>query len=124
VQLHDAQTVKNMMTPDFELRSAAVPGRPTPRDESVALSLQNEPFASSVSQMATHEYGDTIVVSFMWNLDVSQNSPLAQQIFVVDTWKKIDGNWLVSTRYAAPLAGIAKKVPGANSAESGVKKKI
>ncbi|MFD2270677.1 hypothetical protein ACFS07_04885 [Undibacterium arcticum] len=46
------------------MRTSAVPGQPTPRDESIRRSLTDAPFASTIEQMAAHEYGNVIVVSF------------------------------------------------------------
>ncbi|MFD2270676.1 hypothetical protein ACFS07_04880 [Undibacterium arcticum] len=43
---------------------------------------------------------------------------------MVDTWKQVDGNWQVSTRYASPVDAPAKKVPGADVTEPVIKKKI
>ncbi|MES2073152.1 MAG: nuclear transport factor 2 family protein [Pseudomonadota bacterium] len=124
VQSRDVAAIKKILAEDFELRSASAPGRPTPREESISRSLQDAPFTSDIEQMAAHDYGNTVVVSFLWKLDVAKSSSLPHKIFVVDTWKQVDGNWRVSTRYAAPVEGPAKNVPGMDPVEPTIKKKI
>jgi ketosteroid isomerase-like protein len=124
VQNKDLATLNNIIAPRFELRSAAFPGQPTPREESIQHSLNNAPFSSSISQMAAHEFGDVIIVSFMWKLDVKKSSKIAQTIFVVDTWKKMDDKWQVVVRYASPVAEAVKNVPGAVVLEATIKKQI
>ena len=124
VQNRDTAAIKKLLSDNFELRTAAAPGQPTPRDESITRALADPSFASTIEQMAAHEYGNVIVVSFLWKLDVPPSSPLPQRIFVVDTWKQVDGNWQVSARYAAPVDASAKKVPGADMTEPVIKKKI
>lgn len=124
VQAKDRTAIDNLLAPNFEVRTAAAPGQPTPREESIKHALQQAPFASQLGQMAAHEFGDVVIVSFLWKLEVTKSNSLAQQIFVVDTWKKIDGKWQVMVRYASPSAAPAKAVPGAETGEPVIKKKI
>jgi hypothetical protein len=131
--LLDAVQSKNMaainmaLSENFEMRTAAAPGRPIPREEFMRQALKEAPFGSTIRQMAAHELGDVIVVSFLWTLDVPKNSALAPQIFVVDTWKKVDANWRLVIRHASP-AGIATQsvpgVPAVDATEPEIKKKI
>ena len=123
VQSHDETALGKIVAESYELRSAAAPGIPTPRAESLQHAQAQAPFASTIEQMAAHEYGDTVVVSFLWKLDVPARSALPQQLFVVDTWKNNDGNWQVVARYTAPTAA-AKNGPGAVIAVPAVRKKI
>jgi ketosteroid isomerase-like protein len=124
VQNKDMVTLNDIVSADFEMRGAVRPGQPTPREEFINHSLKDAPFTSTIGQMAAHEFGDVVIVSFMWKLDVAKASPLPQQIFVVDTWKKIDNKWQVVVRYASPVTTLAKNVPGAEVVESPIKKKI
>jgi len=123
VQAHDNAALNKIVAPDFELRSAATPGVPTPREESLRHALSLAPFHSSIEQMAVHEYGDVAVASFMWKLDVPAAGALPQQLFVIDTWKRNEGNWQVVTRYAAPV-GAHVAVPGAVADAPAVKKRM
>ena len=96
----------------FELRSGAAPGTPTPRDESLKQAQSLPAFQSAIGQMAVHEYGDLMVVSFLWKIDAPQGAGVAQTVFVVDTWKRNGDSWQVLVRYATPV-NAAQSVPGA-----------
>jgi ketosteroid isomerase-like protein len=123
VQQRDEAALKKIVSPDFEQRSAAAPGTPTPRAESIAHALKQPAFQSSIEQMAAHEYGELVVLSFLWKLQVPAGAALPQKVFVVDTWKRTDGDWQVVTRYTAPVGDVAKSVPG-EVLVTPVKKKI
>lgn len=112
VQKHDTKALDKILAPDYELRSGNTPGVPTPRDDSLKQSLASPAFQSSIGQMAVHEYGDLMVVSFMWKITAPQGAGLAQNVFVVDTWKRAGDNWQVLVRYASPV-DTAAAVPGA-----------
>jgi ketosteroid isomerase-like protein len=112
VQQHDTAALDKLVGDKFELRSSAVPGVPTPRAESLKESLALAPFKSAIGQMAVHDYGDLMVVSFLWRIDAPKEAGLAQQVFVVDTWKRNGDSWQVLVRYAAPVDAAAR-VPGA-----------
>lgn len=124
VKNRDSEALKKILSDRYELRTSALPGRPTPRDESIALAFKEAPFSSRIEQMAVHEYGELMIVSFQWDLEVDNSSPLASKIFVVDTWKRVDGDWQVQGRYAAPADGTSKMVPGFDSQQPQVNKKI
>lgn len=124
VQKHDTHALDQLLASDYELRSGNAPGVPTPRAESLKQSLDSPAFQSSIGQMAVHEYGDLMVVSFMWKIAAPQGAGLAQNVFVVDTWKRAGDSWQVLVRYASPVDSAAA-VPGAvpPSAQS-LRKKI
>lgn len=124
VQARDQRALKKIVADNFEQRDAAMPGVPTPRDESIEHALKMARFHSSIGQMAAHEYGDLVVVSFLWKLDVAPTDTLPQKVFVVDTWKLTNGNWQVVTRYTAPVADAPKHVPGAVTNATAIDKKI
>jgi ketosteroid isomerase-like protein len=113
VHKRDREALNKIVAPRFELRSAAAPGTPTPREESLDQSLQLAPFQSSIGQMAVHEYGDVMVVSFLWKIDAAKQTALPRSVFVVDTWKRNQDSWQVVARYVAPVVEGAANVPGA-----------
>jgi ketosteroid isomerase-like protein len=113
VQRRDNEALNKIVADNFELRSSAAPGVPTARDEALKQWLQLPPFESSIGQMAVHEYGDLMLVSFLWKIAAGKDSALPQAVFVVDTWKRVNGNWQVLVRYAAPVGSAAENVPGA-----------
>jgi ketosteroid isomerase-like protein len=124
VRQRDADAINRLVADNFELRTAAAPGRPTARAEWLKQAQSGAPFESRIEQMATHEYGPLMVVSFLWKLDVAKTSPLPQQVFVIDTWRQGDKGWQVVTRYAAPVEAGAKAVPGTEPGPPAVNKKI
>lgn len=124
VQRRDQDALTKIVADNFEQRDAAMPGVPTPRAESIGQALKLAPFHSSISQMAAHEYGDLVMVSFLWKLEVPPTGALPQKVFVVDTWKLANGNWQVVTRYTAPVADSPKHVPGTVTNATAIDKKI
>jgi ketosteroid isomerase-like protein len=109
IQRHDEQAIGRYVTDDFEIRSAPTPGVPTARDDALRQWVRMPAAHSSVGQMAVHEYGDLMLVSFLWRLG---EGAAAQTYFVVDTWKRVGTDWRVAVRYAAPLGEGGASVPG------------
>ncbi len=109
---HDAAALGRILSDDFEIRSAAAPGVPTAREDAVHAWLQAPAVESSVGQMAVHEYGDLMLVSFLWRLN-GEGGRAPQTFFVVDTWKRAGNDWKATVRYAAPVVEGAPAVPGA-----------
>jgi ketosteroid isomerase-like protein len=113
VQKKDSAALEKIVADRFELRTASAPGIPTAREESLKQWQQLAPFQSAIGQMAVHEYGDLMVVSFLWKVDAPKDQALPQEMFVVDTWKRVDANWQLAVRYVAPVDGTGLTVPGA-----------
>jgi len=124
VQKRDMDAIDKLVANDFELRTSAAPGRPTPRAESLKQSFGLAPFQSHIEQMATHEFGNVIIVSFLWTIDSTKEGTAAQKIFVVDTWKQNQDGWQVVVRYASTVAADTRNPPGDDPAEPAIKKKI
>ena len=113
VQHHDAEAMSRIVSDDFEIRSAPVPGVPTARDAALqAWSQLPAPAPAAIGQMAVHDYGELMVVSFVSKQGAGGPSP-AQSFFVVDTWKRAGTDWKLAVRYAAPIVEGAPAVPGA-----------
>jgi hypothetical protein len=112
IRRHDAEALARIVGDGFEIRSASAPGVPTARDEALHAWSQLPAQQSSIGQMAVHEYGELMVVSFVWKLGEGAGTP-AQSFFVVDTWKRAGNDWKVAVRYAAPIVDGAAAVPGA-----------
>lgn len=118
IQRHDAEALSRIVSDDFEIRSAPVPGVPTARDEAMHAWSQMPAQPSAIGQMAVHEYGELMLVSFVWKLG-------EQSFFVVDTWKHAGADWKVAVRYAAPIVAGAAAVPGtAAPSEQSLRKKM
>jgi ketosteroid isomerase-like protein len=112
IQKHDSQALEKLVAPSYELRTGTAPGTPTARAESLKEAMDLPPFESSVNQMAVHEFGELMLVSFLWNIAAPGEARLAQSVFVVDTWKRTGDGWQVVVRYATPLDG-KSAIPGA-----------
>jgi ketosteroid isomerase-like protein len=122
VQKRDTEALRTLVADEFEMRVSTAPGNPTPREEFLKRLLATPTFNSHIEQMAAHEYGELVLVSFLWKIDAPKNSPLPQQVFVVDTWKQVQGNWQLVVRYAASSG--TKPPPGADVSAPSIKKKI
>jgi len=122
VRRHDTEALARIVGDDFEVRTAAVPGVPTARDEALHAWMQLPAAPSAIGQMAVHEYGELMVVSFAWK---QGEGATLQTFFVVDTWKRAGNEWKLSVRYASPIVAGAAAVPGAVApGEQSLRKKM
>jgi len=118
IRRHDTEALARIVGDDFEIRSAPNPGVPTARAEALHAWTQLPELPSSIGQMAVHEYGELMVVSFVWKAG-------EQSFFVVDTWKRTGSEWKVSVRYAAPILPGGAAVPGTVApSEQSLRKKM
>ena len=108
LQRRDAEALARLPAAASEPGSAAAPGVPTARAEAMRESLRAPVSRSSIEQMAVHEYGDVMLVSFLWTV---ADGTAPQSFFVVDTWKRSGSEWKAAVRYAAPAG--AAMIPGA-----------
>jgi ketosteroid isomerase-like protein len=109
IQRHDAQAIRRYVTDDFEIRSSPVPGVPTALADALGQWSRQPATHASIAQMAVHEYGDLMLVSFKWTL---VEGDAARSYFVVDAWKRVGTDWKAAVRYAAPVDENAAAVPG------------
>lgn len=105
VQKGDTTAIDKMLADDFELRSGAMPGMPTPRAEWLRHS-QGQAVAP-IDQMAVHDYGSAAVVSYLWKRGARHD------VFIVDVWGKSGEAWKLSVRYASPAGDRRFNIPGA-----------
>lgn len=105
VQGGDRAAIGKLLSDDFELRSGAMPGVPTPRAEWLRHSQGLA--AAPIEQMAVHDYGSAAVVSYAWK------QGQRHEIFVVDVWSKSGDGWKLSVRYASPGGDRRYSIPGA-----------
>ena len=115
VQKGDAPTIDKLLAEDFELRSGAMPGIPTPRAE--WLQQSKNQFTAPIVQMSVHDYGTAAVVSYLWQRGVRRD------VFIVDVWVRIGDAWKLSVRYASPGGDRKFKIPGAGAGGANVEKK-
>jgi ketosteroid isomerase-like protein len=110
IQRHDAQAVRRYVTDDFEIRSGQAPGVPTALADALDQWARQPAMRAAIGQMAVHEYGDLMLVSFLWTLT---EGDAGRAYFVVDAWKRAGTEWKAAVRYAAPVDESAAAVPGA-----------
>jgi hypothetical protein len=116
----DAAGLQKSLTNDFELRIAANPGVPTPRADWIRLSLTESHKLTGIEQMAVHDHGDVMVVSFLGKRD---GIGAKGNVFVVDVWVRSGRDWKLSTRYAGPAGDSRFAVPGAGQGTPAIEKK-
>ena len=100
LQAGQSKAAEGMLTPNFEVRTAANPGKPIPRAQWIQWMLHNRPMGTRIDGMAVHDYGTVAVVSFHQH-DVLGAAHVANDRFVVDVWVKQATNWLLSVRYSS-----------------------
>jgi ketosteroid isomerase-like protein len=106
VEKKDAATLKTLSTDDFEMRRAADPATPVPRDEWIANELPSYALRSfRISGMAVHMFGDdTATVSMKYWQDATVGGKSRSgNFFVVDVWRKAGDSWKLAVRYVSPV---------------------
>jgi hypothetical protein len=98
-----------LLADDFELRTASKPGTPVARAEWLAAIAARPTPSWAIEQMAAHDHGTVVVVSFLMRPAVAKAG--VAPIFVVDTWVQAGDDWQLKTRYAG-VVGAAAVVPG------------
>ena len=114
VQGGNEAAVENLLTDDFELRAASMPGNPTPRADWLRLALEKPGPAVRIEQMAVHDYSDTAVVSFLQVPMVKGKRNPAMDIATVDVWRRAGEGWKLAVRYAGPAGSRDFAIPGAS----------
>ena len=100
IRAGDAGGAGQMLTDDFELRAGSQPGRPVPRAEFIRQSIQSPGAGDAPAQMAVHDLGDTMAVSFL-----QRAGGAGADLFIVDVWRRTGEDWKLAIRYVAP-AGV------------------
>ena len=90
----DVAATDHLLAADFELRDGASPNQPTPRAQWIAAAHPD----AAVEQMAVHDYGDVVVVSF-----VNRTDKPASARYVVDVWRRQGSDWQLAVRYQTAL---------------------
>jgi hypothetical protein len=95
----DHASTDRLIAADFELRDSSALNQPTPRAQWIASAHPD----AAAEQMAAHDYGDVVVVSFINRADKP-----ASAAFVVDVWHKQGADWQLAVRYQSPLLSARK----------------
>jgi hypothetical protein len=100
----DTAGIDAIVDPSFEQRNGATPADPLPHDDWIEKAAAETSTGDRFSQMAVHDHGDIVVVSFLLERKGRGDA------FVVDVWRRQSADkFLLVTRYlsaaAAPAAG-------------------
>jgi hypothetical protein len=112
----DAAAVGAMLTEDFEMRTGVHPDNPVPRADWIRAMVRTRDPGGDVSQMAVHDYGAVMLVSF--TLDAAGGP-----VFVVDAWRGGAADWKLAVRYASSARAAPFAIPGDAPAEAEIPKK-
>lgn len=93
----DAAVIDRLVAEDFEQRDAARPGEPLPRVDWLQRDAKAGAAFSEIEQMAVHEHGELMIVSFLRSDAGRQHSQ-----FVVDVWKRQPDGTRLLIRYLSP----------------------
>jgi hypothetical protein len=93
----DAGEIDKLVSPDFEMRSAAHPGAPTPRAQWIAQSVKETASRAAIEQMAVHDYGSVRIVSFLSKSATDGDAP---GVMFVDVWTQSGQGSILKLRYA------------------------
>jgi hypothetical protein len=99
LRARDALGAGQLLTDDFELRAGSQPGRPVPRAEFIRQSIQSPTQRDAPAQMAVHDLGDTMAVSFLQPAGGAN-----ADLFIVDVWRRAGDEWKLAIRYVAPAS--------------------
>lgn len=92
----DGAALDRLLSADFEQRDAAQPGQPIPRAQWLAAPPDRWPGPTWLEQMAVHDRGDTMLVSFI------ARPGAGPALFLVDAWVRAGDGWQLQVRYTAP----------------------
>ena len=102
----DPAALEQSLDPSFEMRDAASPGSPVPRDEWLHEARASAAANRSIDQMAVHDLGAYAIVSFR---EVDPGAEWVTQRFVVDCWKREGDTWKLAIRYASAVPATSQK---------------
>ncbi|MGZ4960316.1 MAG: nuclear transport factor 2 family protein [Methylomonas sp.] len=110
--------LEGFLTDDFEMWAGPRPGEPVPKADWLKESITHPEAVKfrHIEQVVAKDFGDIVIVSFKWGGETD--------IFVIDIWKKINGTWKLSTRYAGPAGTLGFDIPGAVYQTPGFQKKF
>lgn len=98
-QNKDVDTLQNLVSEDFEERSAEK-NQPTPRDLWELLAKSGDITWFHLRDMAVHEFGDIAVVSFLLDRRGQRGGKaVTPTVFVVDVWRQAEAK--LAVRYVS-----------------------
>jgi len=111
VKKRDSVAVSKLLSSDFEMRVAAMPGTPIPRAAWIQQSFGEPESTSRTEQMAVHDFDRIAIVSFLLKVKAAK-SKMVRDVFIVDTWRRQEGDWKLAVRYAGPAKQGDYPIPG------------
>jgi hypothetical protein len=96
----DQASLSRLVAEDFEQREGSRPGEPVSRAEWLQHGAEAEAAFTALSQMAVHEHGPVLVVSFLRSDATGRHGQ-----FVIDVWQHQGEAWKLFTRYVGGATG-------------------
>ncbi len=106
-QRKDQAALQRLIREDCNLWTPEPPGDPMPREDWIAILVEDPPRSLRMRQLAVQVFGDINVVSFVASEGrLVKGKQQTTDHFIVDVWTKQGGAWQLSARYlsAAPRA--------------------
>jgi hypothetical protein len=121
----DTAALEALLTDDFELRVARRPAEPVARAQWLAAIKQQPAPDARIEQMAAHDHGAVVDVSFVMRPVVAGPPKRGTEapLFIVDTWARDGDAWRLKVRYAGVVGTSTQRVPGEGTATGAVPKK-
>ena len=110
IRRHDGARIDALLGEDFEMTVAQDPDAPVAREDWVASVRRPGAGAYAAQQMAVREADSVAIASFVLRPMPARRN--AAPVFVVDTWQRVGTQWRLTARYAAPVAGSRRSIPG------------
>lgn len=121
----DTAALEALLTEDFELRVARRPAEPVARAQWLAAIKQQPAPDARIEQMAAHDHGTIVDVSFLLRPLVAGPPRRGTEapLFIVDTWARDGEAWRLKVRYAGVVGSSTQRVPGEGMTTGAVPKK-
>jgi hypothetical protein len=110
IRERDLARIDDLLDIDFEMIVAQDPDNPVPREDWIGSSRKSGSGAWRVQHLSVRTQGAVSVASFQ--LVPAPPRSGVPPVFVVDTWRQHDAHWQLLSRFAAPVLGSRRLIPG------------
>ena len=110
----DSKTLERIVGREYTLRIAAVPESSLPRDRWMSNTLNRlKPEAFELHHNATRKLSDDLAVTSMIlsQKGAMEGRDFSGDFYIVDFWKKRDGNWQIIARHSSPVGNTPLRRP-------------
>jgi hypothetical protein len=110
----DSKTLEQLVGPEYTLRVAAVPESSLPRDSWMRNTLNRlKPEAFELHHNVTRKLADDLAVTSMIlsQKGAMEGRDFSGDFYIVDFWKKRNGNWQIIARHSSPVGNTPLRRP-------------